>query len=485
MQAAQSFGSLGERRSRVSYGWHAQDGSDMLLSASSYKRRGGDLYFPEFDTADQNRGVARGLDWDRSQNVFAKLHRKGFTFTAGYVARTKGIPTALFGAVFDTPNSTRDTQLFANLAYEDSLNQDINLSTCLFWGRADYLGVGLYPSDECSARLNVDGDHGAWYGANTHLTFSGLPSHKVVAGVELQRNRRRDQFNYDIDPRTANLDDHRSGDRNAAFVEHEWHVGDKTIVNAGLRYDRDSVAGGKLSPRVALIQTITPKNTVKAIYGTAFRTPNAYEQYYAIPGVGGQEANPELRPEEIRTTELVWEHRPDAYAKLSLSLFRYQIHNLITQVEDPVTELLQFTNTELANAHGAELVDERTFGNGLRIRANYSWQRTTDGVGHGLVNSPRQLLKAGVSAPWAALGARLAGEWQCVSRRLTENAQVGGYCSANMTLSSVQKIAGFDWSFAVYNALDRTYADPAGPAFVQEAITREGRTIVGKMVYGF
>ena len=484
-QAAQSVGSLGERRSRISFGWHAQDGTDVLLSASSYQRRGGNLYFPEFDSADQNRGIAHALDWDRAHRLFAKLHRGALTFTAGNVVRTKGIPTAAYGAVFNTPNWSRDSQVFANLGYQLNLHPDLALSSSLFWGRADYLAAGLYPSGDGPVRMNVDGDHGAWYGANAHLTYSGIEHHKVVLGVDLQRNRRRDQFNYDVDPYLLSLDDRRGGGRNAAFVEDEWRLDGATIVNAGLRYDRDSVAGGQLSPRVALIQTITPNDTVKAIYGTAFRTPNAYEQYYAIPGVGGQQANPELKLEKIRTEELVWEHRPDAYAKLSLSLFRYQMHNLITQVTDPVSELLQFTNTKRAKAHGAELAGERALANGWRIRANYSWQRATDGMGDGMVNSPRHLLKAGVSLPWAELGARVAGEWQCASSRLTENAQVGGYCSANLVLSSARKVGGFDWSLALYNALDRAYADPAGPAFKQEAITREGRTVVGKLVYGF
>jgi iron complex outermembrane receptor protein len=485
VQAAQSFGSQGERRSRVSVGWHAQDGSDVLLSASSYYRRGGDLYFSEFDTDDQNHGVAHARDGDRAQNLFAKLHRGSWTFTAGYVARTKDIPTASFGAVFNTPDVTRDTQALANLAYDTQLNPYLAVSASLFSGRADYLGSGLYPGDAGAARVNIDGDHAAWYGANAHVTWTGLPDHKMVAGMEVQRDRRRDQFNYDPSPYLSMLDDHRSGGHGAAFVEDEWRARAGTIVNAGLRYDRDSVTGGKFSPRIAMIQTLTARDTVKALYGTAFRTPNAYEQYYAIPGAGGQAPNPHLRPETIRTGELVWEHRPDAYAKLSASLFRYQMHNLITQAEDPLTGLLQFTNTESANAHGVELAGERAFASGVRLRANYSWQRTTDSTGSLLVNSPRQLVKAGASLPWAALQARLAGEWQCASSRLTEHATVGGYCSANLTLSSAAKVGGFDWSVAVYNAFDRAYADPAGPAFVQEAVPRQGRTAVAKLVRGF
>lgn len=486
VRAAQSFGSLSERRSQLSYGWHSQDGSDVLLSASTYHRRGDDLYFAEFDTTDQNHGVARALDWDRAQNLFAKLHRRGLTFTAGYVGRTKGVATASFGAVFNAPNKTRDAQVFANLAYDTSLTPDLAVSSSLLWGRADYLGVGLYPDDDGGARINVDGDHGAWYGASSHMTYSGLPNHKMIAGIEVQKHRRRDQFNYDIDPYALVLNDQRNGSRYAAFIENEWRVTDTTILNGGVRYDREAgIRRGKVSPRLAMIQTVSPKDTIKVIYGTAFRTPNAYEQYYAIPGAGGQTANPDLHPEDIQTQELVWEHRPDAYAKVSLSLFRYQMHNLITQVEDPATELLHFSNTARANARGVDLAGERAFANRLQIRANYSWQRSGDGNGHGLVNSPKHLLKIGVSMPWAVLGARLAGEGQCASQRLTANAQVSGFCNVNIVLSSASAVGGFQWSLALYNALDRAYADPAGPAFVQEAIARERRTIMVKIGYGF
>lgn len=133
------------------------------------------------------------------------------------------------------------------------------------------------------------------------------------------------------------LEDHRRGNRQAVFVEDEWRVGPRTIVNAGLRYDRNSEIGARFSPRIALIQTLTPADTLKLIYGTAFRAPNAYEQHYAMSTPGGQEADPDLRPEDIHTQELIREHRPDAYGKVSLSLFHYQMHGLIRQALDTST----------------------------------------------------------------------------------------------------------------------------------------------------
>ncbi|MFK3740852.1 TonB-dependent receptor plug domain-containing protein [Massilia sp. TN1-12] len=485
VQAAQSFGSQGERRSRVSYGWHAQDGSDAVLSASSYRRRGGDLYFPEFD-GDGGNGIAHGLDWERATNLYAKLHRGGLTFGAGYVDRSKGVATASFGAVFDAPDATRDSRAFANLDYQKALAPALDVAASLYWGRSDYLAHGLYPGETGAPHINVDGDHGSWYGMHAHAAYAGLAGHRIVVGVEWNRNRRRDQFNYDIDPYASLLDDRRGGTRRSVFVEDEWRLDGATIVNAGLRHDRDSEAGNRTSPRIALIRTVTAKDTVKLIYGTAFRAPNAYERYYAIPVPGGQAPNPGLLSEDIHTRELVWEHNPHAHAKLSAVLFSYRMHDLITQLEDPETGLLQFTNTERARAHGVELAGENTDARGVRTRVSYSWQRTADTLGRGLVNSPRQLLKAGASVPLALLNARLAGEWQCATQRLTEHARVGGYCIANLVLSSTGSRAhGWNWSLAVYNAAGHHHADPAGPAFVQEAIARDGRSVVGKLEYGF
>ncbi|RYE99647.1 MAG: TonB-dependent receptor, partial [Oxalobacteraceae bacterium] len=103
------------------------------------------------------------------------------------------------------------------------------------------------------------------------MTYRGLRNHRLLAGVESQHNRRRDQFNYDVAPGMAWLKDHRRGNRQAVFVEDEWRVGPRTIVNAGLRYDRNSEIGARFSPRIALIQTLTPADTLKLIYGTAFR----------------------------------------------------------------------------------------------------------------------------------------------------------------------------------------------------------------------
>ncbi|USX29510.1 TonB-dependent receptor [Oxalobacteraceae bacterium OTU3CINTB1] len=487
-QGTISVGGKGERRARASYGYHAQDGTDVLFSVNASTRRGGALYAPEFDTPEQNNGLAEGLDYQRARGAFIKAGRDGWGISAGHVTRVKGVPTASFGAVFNTPNYTRDAQSFASLSYNAAPSETVAVSTRIDWGRADYLGVGLYPDDQGRPRVNVDGDHAAWYGLNVNATLTGIAGHKLVAGLDAQRNARRDQFNFDPDPYQVKLDDRRADSRLGAYLEDEMRLAPTVIVNAGLRFDRDSITGTRFNPRAALIWHATPADTFKLIYGTAYRSPNAYESYYAVGvGEGGQAANTHLRAEEIATHELVWERRPDAYSKLSLAMFHYRLDGLITETlrEDG---LLVFDNTERASANGAELAAERLYAGGARLRASYAWQQVRNGDGARPVNSPRHMAKLNGTWPLPGTGGALAlgVEGQCMAGRLTQNAATAGFCTVNLTVTPAsRRTGGLDWSVSFYNAADRRYADPAGPAFVQESIPREGRTVTAKIGYAF
>ncbi|WEF35109.1 TonB-dependent receptor plug domain-containing protein [Pseudoduganella chitinolytica] len=486
-QASVTLAGAGERRVRASYGWHAQNGDDLLLSASGYRRRGDDLYFPEFDTLDQNGGIARGLDGERAHSVFAKAAGRGFVFSAGYVAREKDIPTGSFGAVFNRPNTTRDTQAFADLGYTHQAAPGVLLAANAFWGQADYEGAGWYPDGEGGARRNVDGAHAAWYGANVHATVTAVAGHKLVAGIEGRRNARRDQYNYNEGPYEPLLDERHADSRWGVYLDDEIALRPWLLLNAGVRYDRDSVIGSRVSPRAALIARPGARDTVKLIAGSAYRSPNAYELYYAIPGADGMLANPALRAEAIRTRELVWERMQGAYGKLTASLFRYRMDDLITQQVDSDTGMLVFRNTDRAVAHGLELAGERTFQSGTRVRASYTWQLARDGAGAWLVSSPRHLAKLAAAVPLPGLPARLGNELHCSSARRTEHALAGGYCVANLTLTALPGAfgRGVGVAVSVYNLFDRRYGDPAGPAFVQEALARPGRTLALRLDYDF
>jgi len=483
-RVATGIGSKGERRLRTSWGWHGQSGADVVMSASVYGRTGADLYFPEFDTPDQNGGVARRLDYDRARNFLVKASYAGLTLSAIHVHRTKGVPTASFGAVFDAPNRTVDAQSTVSLGYVRELTPSLALSAQVLWGKADYLGVGDYPGVTKPRVTNIDGDHARWTSADVHATVTALRGHTILFGLDVEHDARRDQFNYDLSPYQLLLDDRRTGRRSGLFVEDEVRLGAATLLNLGLRHDHYGDDGHSNSPRAALLHRFTPLDTVKLIYGTAFRVPNAYEQYYVLGEAGRQATDPDLAPERIRTRELVYERALGTAGHATVSLFEYSIRDLLDQVTDDATGELVFRNVARARARGVEAAFERLLDDGSRIRASYAWQRARDGNGATLVNSPRHMAKLNLVTPLAR-GTRLGSEVQCLSARLTAHARSGGYCVLNLTLAASEVLPGTDLSLSLFNAANKRYADPAGPAFVQEDLAREGRTVYAALGYRF
>jgi iron complex outermembrane receptor protein len=488
LQGAFAGGTQGERKARTSYGWHGQNGADLLLSASAFARTGRDLYFPEFDAPATNGGIARRMDWDRAQNFLVKGRFADLTLSASHVARTKGVPTASFQALFGAPDRTRDTQTSIGLAWSAQVAPTLALAAQLHEGQADYVGTGWYPGPTGAPALNIDGAHARWYDAGVSATVTALPRHQIVLGAELGRDAHRDQYNYGVQPYMPHLDDQRSAVRSALFAEDEIRLADGVLVNAGLRYDdHRSPDVHRFSPRVAVVIRATPADTIKLIGGSAFRTPNAYEMYYAVPGIGRQIANPDLRPERVTTHELVLEHALADGGHATVSLFRYAVDDLISQQHDAATGMLVFRNMDRADARGVEAALDRGFGL-VHLRASYAAQlaRGTGSMGGTpMIDSPRQLAKANLTAPLGWRDGLLGAELQCSGRRLADQGAAGGYCVTNVTISALRLLPGTELSLSAYNALGKRYADVAGPAFVQTTLAREGRTLVAKLDWRF
>ncbi|WP_408120749.1 TonB-dependent receptor plug domain-containing protein [Caballeronia grimmiae] len=483
-QIAGALGSFGEKQARVTYGWHGERNADLVLSATAYERHGQDLYYPEFDTPDQNHGVARNLDGERNQKLFAKFGIGDFRISAGYGNRTKNVPGAPYDAAFDAPFSVTDTHTFVDATYRQAVRDDIAIDYELYGGHYDYTSRQV--STPAPGTSNVDGDHALWYGGDVHATVRTLPRNRIVFGVDYTMNAARDQWNYDVDPYQKLLDDHRVSHRIGVYIDDEIKLAESLTLDIGGRYDTESNVGGNFSPRIALIWRPTPSDTFKLIYGAAYRAPNAYEMYYAIPGEGGQLANPLLKSEHIGTQELVYERALGGMGRATVTLYRYRLRDVITESIDPATGLYVFRNVERAQALGAELTWQQQFATSLRVRASYSYQLARDSIAGGaLQNSPLHVGKLNVSAPFFAARARAGAEVQCMSSRLAQTGSASGYCIANVTVHSRKLVPRADASVSLYNVFDRRYADPAGPGFKQNVIVQQSRTLLAKLVYGF
>lgn len=97
---------------------------------------------------------------------------------------------------------------------------------------------------------------------------------------------------------------------------------DKFRFNPGIRYDKNSIYGHSINPRITGIYHYSNKTTFKLLYGEAFNEPAPALLY---GGWNGRAANPYLKPEKERTHEFIVMHQAYRFFhEASLYYSRYE-----------------------------------------------------------------------------------------------------------------------------------------------------------------
>jgi outer membrane receptor for ferrienterochelin and colicins len=486
-EASAEAASYDRYKGRITMGNRLHNGIEFLLSAMVLDSHGqGKLFFPEYNDPATNFGFAENADAERKRNFFASFSFKNLSARAGYNSRKKIIPTGSFDTVFDTDRTfTIDSRTFADLKYERSLAGDLGLSLRLTYDRSRYQGDYLYGFSETEDPvfvINRDGSQGEFWGAEFQLTKRFLQKHRLTAGLDYRNNIHQDQYNYDADPYIGYLADRRNSDIWAAYLQDEYTIIKDLVLSAGLRYDRYESFSGTTNPRIGLIYGGSRRTTVKALYGQAFRAPNVYELYYQS---STSKENPLLKPEKIRTWELVVERSLGQGIRLSSSVYDYTIKNLITQEMEPSSGMLVYENAQKINAKGLEIQLTRKDAHGIQMQLSYTAQRALDAESHEpLSNSPRQVTQASLSAPLIK-GKLFAGfeTFYMGPRRTLSGDTVGGFMLSNLTFSSHKMFRNFELNAGLYNIFDKRYSDPGSEEHRQNSLEQDGRTFRVKIAY--
>lgn len=496
VRASLTGGGAGYGKGYASAAWSDARGAAFVLAASAYHRGGRDLYFQEFDTPDQNHGMARGLDWERGQRLYFSAAHGGWRASLLQARRDKGIPTASFEQPFNDGRSfTEDSQVYADLSWSGARGPEQVLLRA-FAGR--YTSYGDYVYSDGGPTINRDGSQGLWWGAELNVVSVRLAAHKLVTGLELQRDARLVQQNYDVQPYQSYLDDRRSGSRAGIYVQDEWALTPNLLLNAGLRHDRYRGTDGVTSPRAALIFQPRPDIAVKAIFGSAYRMPNSYEKYYEFLGDGGQLSNPALGRERIASRELAWIQHFGDNRRLTVSLFHNRVDGLINQLPDPDTGMPKFFNVGSVAVRGVEAEYLQQFANGVSLRASasqYHVGRETDFLpaagdagpmaesSQQQLNAPARLAKLNLtSGIWRAW--RAGFEAQYVGPRRALLGAAGGFTVANLNL--VTRLApGTELALTAFNLFDRRYADPGAREHRQATIPQDGRVLQARLTWSY
>ena len=475
-------GSFDTYKGRATYGDRFKNGVEALLSATGYDSKGQRLYYPEYDTAATNNGVTNNTDYDRFQSLFAKLSHHDVTLSGAYLTRTKGIPTGAFFTDFNDPrNKTKDERAYLDLKYERSLSARTEVTARISFDRYRYAGDYLY-----SGVTNRDIGAGDWLSTEVRVVRNYFEKHRIIAGAEYQGSLTQDQENYDVDPYLSYMPkDERRSRIAAAYVQDEVSLSRSMILNAGVRYDDYSTFGGTTNPRAALIYNTDDRGTIKILYGSAFRAPNAFELYWHSSTT---DANPDLKPEKIKTYELIYEKYLAARLHMSVAGYYYRISDLITQTETaPGSGITIFRNIDDVTAQGFEVEANNAWANGIEGRVSYTVQRAEDKVtSEPLTNSPAQMAKLNVALPFMVEKMFVGLEEQYMGRRRTDaGGFTGAFAVTNLTLYTTQMPKRFEISASVYNLFDRQFGDPVSLDFVQNTILQDGRSYRLKLVYAF
>jgi outer membrane receptor for ferrienterochelin and colicins len=467
-------GSLGTRGATVSYGRLFAGGTELLLASTVRHSDGASsLHYPEFETGEPGSGIAHGLDADDAAHVFASAKTGRFSFRAGAATRRKKVPTASFATVFgDERFETTDDRVYASAVFDGAIGRGWLSTAQVTYDIYHY--DGDYPYDMGAPTPTLLTDHALSQEAAAELTVRRRfgPRHLVTAGTDLRWQFQNEQSAaYEGEQNHIDIDEPSTAV--AFYAQDEVRITPWLLANAGLRLDHYESFGVHVTPRAALVVLPRQQTAVKLLHGRAFRAPNPYELFYYAET---QTRFASLEPEQIQSTELVWEEYLSNRVRTTLTAFTYRVENLVEQRSvTPGGDDLYFVNAGRVEGSGVEAELETRLPGGVNATASHSFTRVRDmETRAAFSNSPRHLFKASVQVPFAGFYVGVEGQYTG-ERMSVRGTPIAGAFVPNVTLTSPagRRVA---FSASVFNASNRIYSDPGAEEHLQESIAQDGRT---------
>jgi iron complex outermembrane receptor protein len=460
LSASARLGSHADQAASLRFGKTLANGAQVTASALWQESNGANLFFPEYDA------VARGRDYENLYGVALGLTKGNFKLSAVRRSRTKGIPTGSYESLFNVDSRTTNWGDLVAAQYAHAIGANKILELSASWDRTGEHGV--WPYDPSA---DIDNTFGVRLTGEARLHWDLEPNHRLTAGVEVSDVRRaRYDFGTVGEPLTHFSVPYRVV---SPYVEYDFRPTQRLGIVVGVRHDDFSATADSTNPRLAVLFTPSKSATLKILYGTAFRSPNTYETLYSDP-LTQWKANPNLKPERIRSTELEWEERLSPELFFVASAYHNMVTGMIDQQVDPSDGSNHYQNLNRISSNGVELRLDRK---SARSWAYLSYSFVdADGATGNLDNSPRQMIKAGLStSPWQPIHFGLDAVYE--KPRFTRDGQRSdSFLLLNGTMSK-QLGQHVRLGVTARNLLNVLYATPVGPELRQQSIRQDGRTL--------
>ena len=470
----------------------------MMLSGTVYDSAGETLFFPEFNSPASNNGIVSNADDEVHEHALATISYRGFTLQGVFSQREKGTPIAYFGTLFGDPRTRNfDDHQYFSLQYQHAMGKNWQLDARTSYDQYRLTAPLALAPPTPGGPSGVDqySIRGNWWTGEVRLTRVLWKKHKVTFGSEVRDNLRQDQGDF-ISASNTFEQDLSSSWNWGIYVQDDYTITSKLSLTAGVRHDRyprgtvhdivdnqpaANVAltsfGGATNPRFGFIYHPHETTTFKLLYGSAYRAPEVYE---SAPDIGVFVVdNLALKPETIKSFELVAQQQLGPHFLLSGSVFHNRTEHLITLQPDTNSGELVYANAGGVQATGTEIVFTGRSSSGIQGSASLSFVSGKDSSpgDHALSNSPGQMAKINVSIPLARKQLLAGIEGQFVGPRGTlAGNTAGAFQVFNVTLlSHVFSEQHLDVSASLYNILGKRYSDPARPEDPEDTIQQDGR----------
>ncbi len=474
-----SLGSYRKLQGSLILGKEIKNNLDLFTTGILGDIKGQDLYFKEYDDPSTNNGIAEDLDWEKYHGVLASVNYDNLVVHGLLSSRKKGVPTASWETIFnDKRNETLDERGFLELKYSKNYSSDKRLTLKGYYDY--YIYKGLYPYEP---NEQYEFSEGRWIGGEASFQWDIKSNNRLITGMEI-----KDYFhneNLIWDKNKIYFDGNFPYKTVSIYMQDEYQFTKNLSLITGIRCDLYSDIRSPIIPRIAVIYNpVKSGGTLKLLYGEAFRVPNLYEVYYEDEY--STKSNLKLKPERIKTTELIWEQSITNNLSGFISVYDYRIKDLIDQVIDLSDGLTQHRNIGRVKANGLELELNANKESGLQWYINYSYQNAKDlDLNIRLTDSPVNMAKAGISLPVIKhlyLTAEIIYETE---RGTVYETKTEPYFLANINISTKTIFNHIRFSFLVKNLFDTYYTNPGCFEHKQDSIAQNGRNFTLKMEYKF
>ena len=344
----------------------------------------------------------------------------------------------------------------------------------------------------------------AWKEETTHVEinarYTGFTSTEISFGSGYERQNlyqvtESKNFFADFSPRPNGVEDVSDtdevfmpeADRESHFiyVQGVMQLAPDWELTAGGRFDEYTDIGSTANPRLALVWSTSLNLTTKFLYGRAFRAPSFAELLTLNNPVAL--GNPNLTPENIDTVELAFNYRYSPELSLDFNIYRYEIEDLITFVQDGNTGTATAQNQGQRSGQGFEASLIYHYNDDLVFFSNLAYVQAEDDIVKSNVGE-HPSLQAYARAEWQLTERfKLNSQLSYIANRSRvpgdTRAELDDYTLVNITANYQLAVKGMHLEMSVVNLFDDDIREPssanitAGQVNIPNDLPQAGRSV--------